>query len=63
MSKFICIKEYETKYRTFHIDDEIEPTIVNDNWWIVDSVGIPNEILKSNFKQIENGSLGKNGNN
>lgn len=44
-----CIKEFETKYKTFKPDEEIEVNEVNKDWFIVDAIGINKEIFKDYF--------------
>lgn len=51
MAKTInCIKELETKHVTFKLGEIYAGNKINDNYWIVDSVGIETKVFEEHFK-------------
>lgn len=45
-----CIKELETKHVTFKPGETYAGNKINDNYWIVDSVGIETKVFEEHFK-------------
>ena len=52
----ICKKELtitrKTVTNTFKKDTEYKASKINDNWWLIDQVGISKEEFKKHFKDI-----------
>lgn len=47
-----CIKEFETKYHKFNTNEtDLKANKINDNWWLIDSIGISDEDFKKHFKE------------
>ncbi len=49
-----CIKDFIVKRKTndysFKANTEYEASKINDNWWLVDSVGVASKDFKKYFK-------------
>ena len=46
-----CVKEHKTKYHTFTPGEEVEASKINDNWWIIDAIGISKDDFDKCFKK------------
>lgn len=47
-----CIKDLDTKYHNFKTNENnLNATQINDNWWIIDSIGIDEKSFKTFFKE------------
>ena len=55
--KINCIKELQTKHITFKEGENYAGNRVNNNYWIVDSVGVETKVFEEHF----NVSLETNG--
>ena len=53
--KINCIKELQTKHITFKAGESYIGNRINDNYWIVDSVGIETKVFEEHF----NASIGE----
>ena len=51
-----CIKELtierKTGTNTFKVDTEYKASKINDNWWLIDQIGVSSEEFKKHFKDI-----------
>jgi hypothetical protein len=47
-----CTKELQTKYVTFKVNEEYSGNRVNNNYWIVDSVGVEIKVFEEHFDAI-----------
>lgn len=51
-----CIKEltinHKTSSYTFKKDTKYKASKINDNWWLIDQVGVSKEEFKKHFKDI-----------
>ena len=47
----VCVNELKTKYHTFNKGEECDATKVNNNWWVIDSIGIAEKAFKHCFKK------------
>ena len=51
-----CVNEFiinrKTSSYTFKKDAEYKASKINDNWWLIDQVGVSKEEFKKNFKDI-----------
>lgn len=47
----VCVKDLETKHRKFKKGDVEEATRINQNWWLIDSIGIGEKQFKTYFKK------------
>ncbi len=51
-----CIKEFTIERKTssyiFKKDTEYKASKINDNWWLIDQVGVSKEEFKKHFKDI-----------
>ena len=47
----VCVKEYKTKYHTFAKGEECTATRINNNWVLIDAIGIPEKTFKNCFKK------------
>lgn len=48
-----CKKELQTKHQTFKVGEEYEASKINDNWWLIDTVGVSNDDFTTCFDKIE----------
>jgi hypothetical protein len=48
----VCVKELETKHLKFVKGNEYDATRINNNWWLIDAVGVGEKQFKIHFKQI-----------
>jgi len=53
-----CVKEYvierKTGNITFKTNTEYKASKINDNWWLIDQIGVPAKDFKKYFKDINN---------
>ena len=51
-----CVKDFTLERKsgniTFKGDAEYKASKINDNWWLIDQIGISNEDFKKYFKDI-----------
>jgi len=47
-----CKKEHVTKHQTFKPGEEYKASKINDNWWLIDQIGISSKEFKKYFKDI-----------
>lgn len=48
-----CKSELKTKHQTFKSGEEYEASKINDNWWLIDTVGVSKEDFNKCFDKIE----------
>ena len=48
-----CKSEHQTKHQTFKPGEEYEASKINDNWWLIDTVGVSKEDFNKCFDKIE----------
>jgi hypothetical protein len=48
-----CKKELQTKHLTFKAGEEYEAINLNENWWLIDSVGVSKADFGKYFDKIE----------
>jgi len=52
----VCLQDFKVERKggdiTFKKNTEYEASKINDNWWIIDSVGVKDIDFKKNFKDI-----------
>lgn len=48
-----CKSELNTKHQTFKSGEEYEASKINDNWWLIDTVGVSKEDFNKCFDKIE----------
>ena len=48
-----CKLEHKTKHQTFKPGEEYEASKINDNWWLIDTVGVSKEDFSKYFDKIE----------
>lgn len=48
-----CKSELKTKHQTFKPGEEYEASKINDNWWLIDTVGVSKEDFGKCFDKIE----------
>ena len=48
-----CKKELVTKHLTFKTGEEYEASKINDNWWLIDAVGVNKDDFTKCFDKIE----------
>jgi len=48
-----CKSELKTKHHTFKSGEEYEASKINDNWWLIDTVGVNKENFNKCFDKIE----------
>jgi hypothetical protein len=52
-----CVKEYKIERKTggmtFKQGEEYEASKINDNWWLIDTVGVSKEDFGKCFDKIE----------
>lgn len=55
--KVKCVKEFniERKTRTYSFKKDIEynASKINDNWWLIDQIGVSSEEFKKYFKDTQ----------
>ena len=51
--KVKCKKELTTKHLTFKSGEEYEASKINDNWWLIDAVGVNKDDFTKCFDKIE----------
>jgi hypothetical protein len=51
--KVKCKKELVTKHLTFKTGEEYEASKINDNWWLIDAVGVNKDDFTKCFDKIE----------
>jgi len=53
MLKVKCIEQLQTKHLTFKPGEIYNASQINEDWWIIDSVGVSVENFKLYFEIIE----------
>ena len=53
-----CVKQYQSKSVTFKEGETYNGNTINENWWMIDAVGIPTEKFNECFKIIESNKVG-----
>ena len=48
-----CKKEFTTKHLTFKASEEYEASKIDNNWWLIDTVGVNNDDFAKCFDKIE----------
>ena len=48
-----CKSEHNTKHQTFKPGEEYEASKINDNWLLIDTVGVSKEDFSKCFDKIE----------
>ena len=48
-----CKSELKTKHQTFKSGEEYEASKINDNWWLIDTVGVSKKDFNKCFDKIE----------
>jgi hypothetical protein len=48
-----CKSEHQTKHQTFKPGETYEASKINDNWWLIDTVGINKEDFNKCFEKTE----------
>ena len=48
-----CIKDIQTKHQTFKTGETYEASKINENWWLIDTVGVSKEDFAQCFEKIE----------
>lgn len=48
-----CKKEHQTKHQTFKVGEEYEASKINDNWWLIDTVGVNKDDFTKCFDKIK----------
>ena len=51
MIQVICIENLTTKHFTFKKDEIYDANQINKNWWLIDAIGIDNEMFNKFFKE------------
>ena len=51
-----CIKDFKierkTRSMTFKQGEQYEASKINDNWWLIDQIGVSSEEFKKYFKNV-----------
>jgi len=48
-----CKKEHITKHQTFKPGEEYKASKINDNWWLIDTVGVNKDDFAKCFDKIK----------
>ena len=51
--KIVCTEELKTRLMTFRPGEEYIANIINDNWTLVDSVGVSSEDFNLHFEVVD----------
>lgn len=51
--KVECTNELQTKYQPFKKGETYEASKINENWWLIDTIGVSKDDFGKYFKKLE----------